>query len=200
MSALSTSGKRLGVAYGGSLPEHRVIEDPRFAPWFAKTVYLPDLTAESLADLDGLYVPEGSNHRRLLAASEPVGRFLERGGTVLVFGDHPVGWIPNLSWEFRPALASPKLMADCTELSYHAAVPSIEKIWHHHGVLRPPPGAQTLLWTEDGAGVLYLDRVSTGGTILATTLDPMRHAGETLHLGASTYLELFLPWVVNDLL
>lgn len=200
MSGPPTSGKRLGVAYGGSLPERRVLEDPRFALWFAKHVYLPDLTDASLADLDGLYVPEGSNHRRLLAASGPVGRFLERGGTVLVFGDHPVSWVPNLTWEFRPALAAPKLTADSVDLGYHDAVPLLDKIWHHHGILRPPAGAQTLLWTEDGAGVLYLDRVSSGGTILATTLDPMRHAGETCHPGASTYLELFLPWVVNDLL
>jgi hypothetical protein len=85
MNAPAVGPKKLGVAYGGSLPEHRVIEDPRFAPWFASTVYLPELTDESLADLDGPYVPEGSNHRRLQAVSGPVGRFLDRGGTVLMF-------------------------------------------------------------------------------------------------------------------
>ena len=192
--------KRLGVAYGGSLPEHRVIEDPRFAPWFANTVYLPELTEESLADLDGLYVPEGSNHRRLQAVSGPVRNFLDRGGTVLMFGDHPVSWVPNITWEFRPATGAPKLTSGGPDLGFHEAVPLIDKIWHHHGVLRAPDGASTLLSTEDGAGVLYVDRVSTGGTLVVTTLDPMRHAGETLHPGAGRFLELFLPWVVNDLL
>ena len=75
--------KRLGILYGGSLPEHRVLADERFSPWFASTIYVPDLTAEALAELDGLYVPEGSNHRRLQAASDVVGEFLARGGTVL---------------------------------------------------------------------------------------------------------------------
>lgn len=197
---MNTPAKKLGVAYGGSLPEHRVIEDPRFAPWFAKAVYLPELTEESLADLDGLYVPEGANHRRLLAASAPVRAFLDRGGTVLTFGDHPVSWVPNITWEFRPALAAPRLTAGEPDLGFHEAVPLIDNIWHHHGILRAPEGAHTLLSTEDGAGVLYVDRVSTGGTLVVTTLDPMRHSGETLHPGALRFLELFLPWVVNDLL
>jgi hypothetical protein len=70
--------KRLGLLYGGSLPEYRVLADERFSPWLAKTIYLPELTEDSLADLDGLYVPEGSNHRALQAASETVRAFLER--------------------------------------------------------------------------------------------------------------------------
>ncbi|MCC7367194.1 MAG: hypothetical protein IT306_02155 [Chloroflexi bacterium] len=200
MSESGAVRKRLGLLYGGTFPERRVLDDPRFAPWFSQTIYLPDLDAAALADLDGLYVPEGTNHRRLQAASAPVSGFLERGGTVLVFGDHPVSWIPNIRWEFRPALADPRLKAGGPDLGYHEAVPLIDQIWHHHGILRAPAGAQTLLATEDGADVLYLDRVSTRGTILATTLDPLRHTGETLQPLATRYLERFLPWVVNVLL
>jgi hypothetical protein len=67
-------------------------------------------------------------------------------------------------------------------------------------VLRPPVDANTLLSTEDGASVLYVDRVSTGGTILVTTLDPLRHTGETCSPSPTRFLEHFLPWVVNELL
>lgn len=201
MNTTSTSGqKRLGILYGGSLPEHKVITDDRFSPWFAKTVYLPDLTSESLADLDGLYVPEGSNHKRLQAVAGTVQGFLERGGTVLLFGDQPVAWVPGIAWEFCPALAAPKLTAGTPDFNFHSAVPLIDNIWHHHGILRPPAGADTLLSTEDGAGVLYVDRVSTAGTIVATTLDPLRHTGETASPPATRFLEKFLPWIVNDLL
>ena len=204
--------KRLGLLYGGSLPEYRVLADERFSPWLAKTIYVPELTEESLADLDGLYVPEGSNHRALQAASETVRAFLERGKTVLLFGDQPVAWLPGISWEFRPALSAPKLTAGpigsngvagssaASDHGFHGAVPLIDQIWHHHGILRPPAGADTLLWTEDGAGVLYVDRASTGGTLLVTTLDPLRHTGETASPQPTRFLECFLPWVVNDLL
>jgi hypothetical protein len=192
--------KRLGILYGGSLPEHRVLTDERFSPWFASTIYLPDLAPASLSEIDGLYVPEGSNHRRLLAAAPTVRDFLECGGTALLFGDQPVAWLPGIAWEFRPALSAPKLTAGSPDHGFHAAVPLIDQIWHHHGVLAPPDGADTLLSTEDGAGVLYVDRVSTGGTILVSTLDPLRHTGETASPSPTHFLELFLPWVVGELL
>ena len=111
-----------------------------------------------------------------------------------------MAWLPGIGWEFRPALSSPKLTAGSPDTASIAAVPLIDQIWHHHGILRPPAGADTLLSTEDGAGVLYLDRVSTGGTILVTTLDPLRHTGETASPQPTRFLELFLPWVVNELL
>lgn len=197
---MSAEQKRLGILYGGSLPEHRVLTDARFKPWFASTIYAPELTAERLANIDGLYVPEGSNHHRLQASSGLILDFLGRGGTVLAFGDQPVSWMPGIDWTFRPALAAPKLTAGGPDHGFHAAVPLIDKIWHHHGVLAPPAGADTVIASEDGAGVLYVDRVSTGGTILATTLDPLRHTGETASPGPARFLELFLPWVVHELL
>ena len=192
--------KCLGLLYGGSLPEYRVLSDERFRPWFTQVVYVPELSAEALADLDGVFVPEGSNHRRLQAASGIVRDFLDRGGTVLTFGDQPVAWLPGIDWEFRPALAAPTLMPGGVDHGFHQAVPLIDQIWHHHGVLQPPPGADTVLSTEYGAGVLYVDRASTGGTILATTLDPLRHTGETASPQPTRFLELFLPWVVDELL
>jgi hypothetical protein len=192
--------KRLGLFYNGSILEHRIIEDPRFKPYFAKQIYAPDLTAESLADLDGLYVPEGSNHRRLQESSGIIRDFLERGGTVLAFGDHPVGWLPGLDWELRPAGRGPKLTAGQPDFGFHQAVPLIDEIWHHHGVLRPPSGADTLLAAEDGSSVLYVDRANTPGTMLVTTLDPIQHCHRPESPVAAKFLGLFLPWVVNDLL
>jgi hypothetical protein len=192
--------KRLGLFYGGSILEHRVIEDSRFWPFFAKQIYAPDLTAESLADLDGLYVPEGSNHRRLQEGSGIIRDFLERGGTVLVFGDHPVGWLPGLNWEWRYAASRPRLTAGSPDYGFHEAVPLIDEIWHHHGVLHPPSGVDTLLSAEDGSSVLYVDRVSTAGTVLATTLDPIQHCHRPESPMAARFLGMFLPWVVNDLL
>lgn len=192
--------KRLGLFYGGSILEHRVISDARFHPYFAKHVYAPDLTAESLADLDGLYVPEGSNHLRLQESAGIIRDFLERGGTVLTFGDHPVAWLPGLDWEWRYAASAPKLTAGTPDYGFHQAVPLLERIWHHHGVLRAPSGADTLLSTEDGASVLYVDRANTPGTMLVTTLDPIQHCHRAELPVAAEFLGLFLPWIVNELL
>lgn len=192
--------KRLGLLYGGSILEHRVLADARFHPYFARHVYAPELTAESLADLDGLYVPEGSNHQRLQESAGIIRDFLERGGTVLTFGDHPVSWLPGLSWEWRYAASGPKLTAGSPDYGFHLAVPMIDRIWHHHGVLRAPSGADTLLAAEDGSSVLYVDRANTPGTMLVTTLDPIQHCHRAETPVAAEFLTLLLPWIVNELL
>jgi hypothetical protein len=82
----------------------------------------------------------------------------------------------------------------------HRAVPLIDQIWHHHGVLRPPSGADTLLAAEDGASVLYVDRATTPGTMVVTTLDPVQHCHRAEVPVAARFLGLFLPWIVSELL
>jgi hypothetical protein len=192
--------KRLGMVYGGSLPERRVLDDERFSPWLAQAIYLPELPEADLSGLDGLIVPEGTNHRMLQQVAPSLHAFLDAGRTVVAFGDQPVAWLPGIIWEFRPALSAPVLIAEGPDHRFHDQVPVLDAIWHHHGVLRPPAFADVILATQDGAAVLYLDRVSTPGTVLVSTLDPIRHCGETGLPLAGHFLELFFAWLVRELL
>ena len=57
-----------------------------------------------------------------------------------------------------------------------------------------------LLATADGSAVLYLDRVSTEGTLVAGSMDLLVHAGTISHPVSERFLDRFLPWVVQDLL
>ncbi|MGH3900553.1 MAG: hypothetical protein ACRDTA_20360 [Pseudonocardiaceae bacterium] len=66
---------------------------------------------------------------------------------------------------------------------------------HHHGVLAPPTGAEVLLATPDGAAVAYLDRVTTPGTTLVSTVDPLAHFGHTGATDAGRFLDELLRWV-----
>lgn len=192
--------KRLGMVYGGSVTEYRVLSDARFARWFAETVYLPELSEADLESLDGLLVPEGSHHRKLRAAGGAIRAFLDRGGTAIAFGDQPFPWLPGMAWTFRPALPLTHLTTEHSDDGFHHHVPLDGAIWHHHGVFAPPAGGDTLLAADDGAAVLYVDRVSTNGTMVISSLDPLRHTGETAMPAAALFLERFLPWVVLELL
>lgn len=71
--------------------------------------------------------------------------------------------------------------------------------WHQHGVFSPPPGAETLVATDDGASVLYIDRVSTPGTLLVTSLDLVYHYGSYFMPATERFLGGFLPWVTGQL-
>jgi len=192
--------KRLAMLYGGSLPEYRTINEPKYHRWFSEVIYLLDLPETDLSRFDGLLVPEGSHHVKLEAASDQIRRFLEDGGTVILFGDQPTTWLPGLDWEFRPAGDSGELVARHPDHSFYPYLTLEDATWHHHGVFHPPVGAEALLATQDGRAVLYLDRVSTRGTLLAATLDPLAHFGGTFMPAAERFLDRFLPWVVKELL
>jgi hypothetical protein len=194
--------KRLAALYGGSLPEHRTFAEPKYRRWLAEVIYLLDLPATDLGRLDGLLVSEGLHRGRLRAAGQIQG-FLARGRTVLLLGNQfdsqPSAWLPGLDW--RPTVGqSSQLVAHHRDHSFHRRVPLEVAALHHHGTFRPPAGAETLLATEDGGAVLYIDRVSTPGTLLVAAMDPIAHFGESLLRDAEQFLDRFLPWVVEELL
>ncbi len=193
--------KRLAALYGGSFPEHRVLHEPEYRRWLAEVIYLPDLPDADLGRIDGLLVPEGLHHLRLQAAAPQLGAFLNRGGTVLLFGDQPLAWLPGLDWEFREATRPEPggLVVQQPGDGFHRRL-TTDDIWHYHGVFHPPAGTEVLLATADGDAVLYLDRTSTRGTLLVTSLDLFVHVGTSANPTAERFLNRFLPWVVEDLL
>lgn len=69
--------------------------------------------------------------------------------------------------------------------------------WHQHGVYWPPEGAEVLISTEDGGAVLYVDKVSTAGTWIVTTLDPDFHFGSYFMPATERFLDGFLPWLAE---
>ncbi|GGF97687.1 hypothetical protein [Paenibacillus abyssi] len=192
---------RLAILYGGSLPEYAVLNRPKYSRWLAGTIHLTDLPSTDLSKFDGLLIPEGLHHLRLQASSDQICKFLDQGGTVLIFGDQPLSWLPGLDWEFRPVMKpeSGKLLIQSPDHSFHRHI-GLEDILHFHGVFHPPAGVQTLLATPDGGSVLYIDRVSTRGTLLATSVDCSRHVGTMTNRISERFLDRLLPWVVEELL
>ena len=71
--------------------------------------------------------------------------------------------------------------------------------WHYHGVLDPPEGAEVLVALPSGGVLLYVDRVSTPGTLVVATLDPISHFGGYFMPATERYLDGFLPWAAGEL-
>ncbi len=205
--------RRLGALYGGSSAHHRGLHEPKYARWLSRIVYLPELAATDLSDLDGVLVPERL-HRRLLERSRAqLAEVLERGATVVLFGDQsvygacPDGWLPGVAWEHRPTNfwwwldpeAHSGIVAARPEHSLFRRISLADATWHHHGVFRPPRGADTVIATTDGAAVLYVDRVSSPGTLVVCSLDPLSHYGSYFMPATERFLDGFLPWLAEDL-
>lgn len=182
---------RLVALSSGSAAETRTFDDPGHRAHLAEVSYTgaePDL-----GTADAVWVPEGTPRRRLRTLAPRLDAVLDRGGAVLLFGDHQAGWPVSTSWTFRAAGgAGQTLVAGAwagTEVGVAAAA------LHHHGVLDPPAGADVLLATVDGAAVAYLDRPQGRGPTMVCTIDPLAHFGHTGSPESARFLAAFLPWV-----
>ena len=54
-----------------------------------------------------------------------------------------------------------------------------------------------LISCEDGGAVLYVDHVSTPGTLVVTSLDPMYHFGSCSMPATGRFVDGFLPWLAG---
>jgi len=207
--------KRLAAVYSGSAAQHRALNEPKYRRWLTQLIYLPELADTDLESFDGLLVTERLHRGKLDAASARVRAFLERGRTVIfLIGDEPPSWLPGVRWEDRfrseqgnwmPTwFVTPGdglgLRAARPEHPFFRHVPLENATWHHHGVFWPPKGAEPLIVTRDGAAVLYIDRVTTPGTLLVTSLDPIYHFGSYFMPACERFLDGFLPWALQELL
>jgi hypothetical protein len=200
--------KHLGVVYGGASYHHRAINHPKYRDFFSRSIYLPDLERSDLADLDGLLIPARLHRRLLLSARPKLEEFLQRGKTVIALGEQPILYLPGVRWEHRPTNfwwwrepgARSGLVLASPEHSLFRYITLEDATWHYHGVFCPPPGAQTLISTEDGGAVLYLDEASTPGTMVVTSLDPIYHFGSYFMPATERFLDGFLPWATEEVL
>ncbi|MGG2200007.1 phosphate starvation-inducible protein PhoH [Paenibacillus validus] len=131
----------------------------------------PCLVIDAFADQEWLY-----RQRDLIR------RFLDQGKLLIFCGHLFRDWLPGGSL-FVPRTIRSHL--DYTVL-FHKPHPiftglTSEELTYNKGVAGffarghnpPPPGAEVLLTLPGGEGITYIDRMSTGGTILA-------HAGNSL--------------------
>ncbi|MDQ3824986.1 MAG: DUF4159 domain-containing protein [Actinomycetota bacterium] len=198
----------LATVYGGSSQHHRTFTEPKYAQHLTGgMIYLPELADTDLTEYCGLLIPERLHRGQLDRAADRVLELLDAGGTVIAFsGGEPIPeFLPGVRWQHRPTnfwwwlepdadlgvrlgdedhpLFRRLTLDDCT--------------WHYHGVLHPPEGAQVLVRLTTGEALLYVDRVSTRGTVVVSTLDPISHYGGYFMPATGRFLDAFLPWAAE---
>ncbi len=203
-----TARKRLAAVYGGTPFQHRTLHEPKYRQHIDDLVYLLDLPDVDLTQFDAVMIPDRMHPDRLMESKQQIADYLEQGGIVIAFGEQPVPLLPGVTWEYRPTNfwwwldpnVSSGLMLTQPEHSLFEYLTLADCTWHQHGVFWPPEGVETLVTLEDGGAVLYIDRVSTPGTLLVTCLDPISHFGSYFMPATERFLDGFLPWVRAELL
>jgi hypothetical protein len=198
-------GGGLAAVYGGSAQHHRALTRPEYARYLPGGLYyLPELADADLSECDGLLIPERLHRGQLMRAGDRILGLLADGGTVFAFGGgEPLPeLLPGVRWEHRPTnfwwwLEPAADLGLHAPTSHHPLFDHLEIrdcTWHYHGVLDPPAGAQVLVALPAGEALLYVDEVSTPGTLVVATLDPLSHYGGHFMPATERFLDGFLPW------
>ncbi len=200
----------LAILDGGTFYHRSAIHGPRYGELFDRIIYVRDLRPEALDEVTFLIVPDRTNPELLRSRRQVLLDFADSGRTLVVFGENEAHtWLPGVIWQSRPtnfwwwlekdAIAPNRLVAPGHE--FFTSVSFSTTIWHFHGVLAPPAGAETLIdvpadpdGRDSGGALLYDDRVTTGGRLLVSTLDPFYHHGSNFMPATTAFLDGFLPW------
>jgi hypothetical protein len=174
---------------------------------FGRVIYAPDLAADELVGIDVLVVPDRT-HPAVLRAKRPVLLdLLQRGGSLIVFAETGApGWLPRVAWRFAPTNfwwwrqgeAAPAVEIAEPRHGLFAHLGREACVWHHHGTLLAPPGAQpmlTLAGTEGPECLMYEDRASSPGRLILATLDPFYHHGSHFMPATTLFLDGFVRWL-----
>ncbi|WP_127782950.1 hypothetical protein [Rhodococcus sp. X156] len=206
VSPSTATGRGLAAVYGGSSHHHRALTTPKYAQHLTGgMLYLPELAQTDLTGYDGVIIPERIHQGLLDAAAPRILELLEAGGTVVSFsGGEPLpGFLPGVQWEHRPTnywwwLEPGADLGMSTPNPHHSFFGRMgveDCTWHYHGAVQPPPGAEVLLTLPNGDVLAYVDQVSTPGTMVIATLDPMSHYGAYFMPATERFLDGFMPWI-----
>ncbi|PPJ47279.1 hypothetical protein C0075_17035 [Rhizobium sp. KAs_5_22] len=197
------SGRRIVAPSSGTYYNIRSLEGPRYTHAF-DVICRPEQLGDVLRPDDILWVPCRTPAQRMIAQKQIVARHLDAGGTVVALGESRSDlWLPavdftetetNWWWWLDPsadlgvraseAAAKHPLMQDIGDK---------EVTWHLHGWFVPPEGATVLARDGEGRPILYEDKVSTPGTMIVSSLDPMFHHGSHFMPATTRFLDRFVP-------
>lgn len=197
--------RKIAVLYSGGSHQYRTFKSSAFSRYIHQVIYLPELPQTSLQGIDVLIVPSQLNQPQVTSFLEYIIKFVEGGGTVVALGAQSQEWFPNHNWEFRPTNfwwwlepgAKSGLVVTKPEHDLFRYISLEDATWHYHGVFFPPQGVQTLIAVENDGAILYIDKVSTAGTLIMTTLDPEYHYGSYFMPATERFLSGFLPWLTE---
>ncbi len=204
MNAMDPAEVRMAAVYSGLSYQHGVLDREKFRK---RLEILPvcTLPETNLFVYDVLILPRGTDQEILYRVRDKIAAYLDSGKIVISFGEVTNKWLPACTWDgVKPE--------DDEPLTIHHRHPVIldnlkpdDLHWHKgatgwccHGHFIAPEGAEILVTNMLGDPVMYIDRHSTKGVILAASqLDAICHSYHLIK-GADVLLNNILRWAKEE--
>ncbi|MGF1627687.1 MAG: hypothetical protein ACFCVH_22635 [Alphaproteobacteria bacterium] len=199
----------LAIVDNGAFYLHRGLYEPPFAEVFDAVLYLPELSG---ADFDrrrhaAIVVACRTPPELLVPHAVAIRAFLDAGGMLVAMGETGAHhWLPGVAWVDAPVNfwwwiegGDSGVRPAAPDHSLWRHLPPQDVVWHYHGVFTPPQGAVSVIDHAGGGSLFYDDRVSSGGRMIVSALDPFYHYGSHFMPATTRFLSGFLPWLQAEI-
>lgn len=192
---------KIGLLFNGVWSHYALATAPKYRDLY-RLLYVHELDATAVQDLEALAIPFQSNQAVLTEKQDIIYDFLRAGKKVFVEGDSSTAWL-DAQWEDRPVnnywwvTAPTKPPVSDTNYAhpvYQGLTPR-QACWHTHGVYTRVPESAEIIQTNDEGDIITWQTHAYGGTLLATTLDPIVEHGVQQITHLDNYVDRLTEWL-----
>ena len=195
--------KKIGLIFNGVWSQFTFAKATKYRELY-ELLYIHDLNAEMLSKVDALAIPFQSNQKAISRKKDLIYAFLAQGKKVFVEGDSSTNWLEatwadrpvNNYWWVKDPNNPPVSVTDFSHPIYEDLKPR-HAFWHYHGVYtQVPEHAQIIQKTTENEVVTWQTDYY-GGTLLASTLDPIVEHGVQQITHLDNYCDKLTEWLVG---
>jgi len=193
--------KKIGLIFNGVWSQYTFAKAPKYVNIF-ELIYVYDITPKYLSQFDALIIPFQSNQKAIVEHKDAILSFLANGKKIFMEGD-AAEELFDAKWEDRPVNNywwvtnpdnPPIAVTDYSHPVYNGLMPR-HACWHTHGVYtKVPQSAQIIQQTPNGEIITWQHDI-LGGTVLATTLDPIVEHGIQQITHLDNYTDKLIYWL-----
>ena len=195
---------KIGLIFNGVWSHYAVATAPKYRDLY-ELLYVHDLTAEAVANLEALAIPFQSNQQVLTEKKAIIYDFLAAGKKVFLEGDSSTAWL-DAQWEDRPVNnywwvddpTNPPVSETNYDHPVYQGLTPRQACWHTHGVYTRVPESAEILQTNAAGDVITWQTHAYGGTLLATTLDPLVEHGVQQITHLDNYVDRLTCWLSGE--
>ena len=191
----------IGLIFNGVWSHYTFAKAPKYRDLY-KLIYIHDLDETQLEGLKALVIPFQSNQKALIKRKDLLYNFLKNGGKIFIEGDSNADWL-DAQWEDRPVNNywwvkdpnNPPVSDTNYEHPIYQGLKPRHACWHTHGAYTRIPEHASIVQTNADGEIISWETDAYGGTLFATTLDPIVEHGVQQITHLDNYVDKLTEWL-----
>jgi len=193
----------IGLIFNGVWSHYSFAKAPKYRDIY-ELVYINELDKERIQNFDALVIPFQSNQDELSKRKEVIYDFLAQGKKVFIAGDSSPDWL-EATWEDRPVNNfwwvkephNPPVAHTDFDHPIYQGLNARHSCWHTHGVYTSIPDHAKIVQTNEAGEVISWESQHYGGSLFATTLDPIVEHGVQQITHLDHYVDRLTQWLTG---